>query len=212
MGGYPVKNEPGAGSQQRGVSLTTGVGAGEAMAVIVVGGSGHGVGKTALVCGLIRALAEMEWTAIKITSHDYGQGAQIWEESAAGEGTDTSRYLAAGARRALLVTAADDELEDAVRQTLTRCAGPSGAGLPSGIIFESNRVLKFVDPDLCLGVEGAPGMERKASYGRVEARADALVRRAERDGTIEGPSPVFELADLERLSERMREWVRAKLG
>ena len=90
-----------------------------------------------------------------------------------GEGTDTSRYLAAGAQKALLVTAGDEELEDAVRQALSRCAAQGGAALsgaglskPKGLILESNRVLKFVDPELCLGVEGGPGTERKASYER----------------------------------------------
>jgi hypothetical protein len=191
------------------------------MAVIVVGGSGHGVGKTALVCGLIRAFAETEWSAIKVTSHDYGRGAQVWEESSAGEGTDTSRYLAAGAQKALLVTAGDEELEDAVRQALSRCAAPGGAassgssgtGLnrPKWLILESNRVLKFVDPEFCLGVEGGPGTERKASYEPVEARADAVVRRAERDGVVEGERPVFELADLERLSRQVRDWLRGRM-
>jgi len=188
------------------------------MAVIVVGGAGHGVGKTALVCGLIRALPEIEWTAVKITSHDYGRGAGIWEESSATEGTDTSRYLAAGARRALLVTAADEEVEGLVREALSQCAawggarlngvGGKGSGKQQGTILESNRVLRFVEPELCLGVEGAPGAERKASYERVEARADAVVRRAERIGVVEGERPVFELANLERLSEEMRAWLK----
>ena len=182
------------------------------MKVIVVGGSGHGVGKTALVCGLIRALPEFGWTAIKITSHDYGLGARVWEEKSAAGGTDTSRYLAAGARRALLITAADEEIEELVRQALSRCAVGGGEDLAEGTILESNRVLRFVDPDLCLGVEGAPGGERKASYERVAARADAVVRRAESDGVIEESRPVFELGDLERLSERMRVWLRGRLG
>jgi len=191
------------------------------MAVVVVGGAGHGVGKTALVCGLIRAFPEVEWTAIKITSHDYERGTQVWEESAAAEGTDTSRYLAAGARRSLLVTAADEELEVLVCQALSRCAAPADAALscpgsagpsnPRGTILESNRVLKFVDPDLCLGVEGAPGGELKASYERVAARADAFVRRAASDGVVEGARPVFELADVERLSKRMKDWLRERL-
>jgi hypothetical protein len=182
------------------------------MTVIVVGGAGHGVGKTALVCGLILALKEIEWTAIKITSHDYGREAQVWEESSAGEGTDTSRYLAAGARKAMLVTAGDEELEDAIRHALSRCVAPGGGVSAMGIIFESNRVLRFVEPELCLGVEGAPDSERKASYERVAVRANAVVRRAERDGVVEGARPVFELADLERLSERMKDWLREKLG
>ena len=59
------------------------------MAIIVVGGSSKGAGKTALVCGLIEALAEFQWTAIKITTEDHGQPTPIWEETAASEETDT---------------------------------------------------------------------------------------------------------------------------
>ena len=78
------------------------------MAVIVVGGGGRGAGKTALVCGLMRALPEISWTAVKITTHEHGNSTPIWEETAPGDTTDTARYLAAGARRALLVTASEE--------------------------------------------------------------------------------------------------------
>src|ERR1700733_3773852 len=86
------------------------------MAIIVVGGGGRGAGKTALVCGLVRALPDISWTAVKITSHEHGHEhgqdnpTPIWEETAPGEGSDTARYLAAGACRALLVTAGEDGL------------------------------------------------------------------------------------------------------
>jgi hypothetical protein len=49
------------------------------MAVIVVGGGGRGAGKTALVCGLMRALPEIKWTAVKITTHEHGKETPIWE-------------------------------------------------------------------------------------------------------------------------------------
>src|SRR5579863_9866900 len=75
------------------------------MPIIVVGGSGRGVGKTSLVCGLISALDELRWTAVKISTHDHGKPKPIWEETSAGAETDTARYLTAGAERALLVTA-----------------------------------------------------------------------------------------------------------
>ena len=75
------------------------------MAILVVGGSGRGVGKTALVCGLIAALPEFRWTGVKITTDDHGMGEPIWEETDPGQGSDTARYLSAGAVRALLVTA-----------------------------------------------------------------------------------------------------------
>ena len=40
------------------------------MAVVVVGGQSRKVGKTSVVCGLIAALPEMRWTAIKLTQHE----------------------------------------------------------------------------------------------------------------------------------------------
>ena len=55
----------------------------------------------------MRALPEIPWTAVKITTHEHGRErgqdktTPIWEETAPGEGTDTARYLSAGARRAL---------------------------------------------------------------------------------------------------------------
>ncbi len=112
------------------------------MAVIVVGGGGRGAGKTALVCGLMRALPEISWTAVKITTHEHGNSTPIWEETAPGDTTDTARYLAAGARRALLVTAGEDALgPDAdslgpIVGQILRERGPQ-----RGIIFESNSVL-----------------------------------------------------------------------
>ena len=80
------------------------------MAIIVVGGSGRDVGKTALICGLITALPEFRWTAVKITTHFHGHPEPIWEETEPGQTTDTARYLAAGAARALLVAAPCDDL------------------------------------------------------------------------------------------------------
>lgn len=43
------------------------------MAIVVVGGSNKGVGKTTLVCALIAALPEYKWNAVKISTHDHRQ-------------------------------------------------------------------------------------------------------------------------------------------
>jgi hypothetical protein len=53
------------------------------MAIIVVGGSNRGVGKTALVCGLIAALPEYRWTAVKITAHDHPQPVSLGRPASA---------------------------------------------------------------------------------------------------------------------------------
>ena len=86
------------------------------MAIVVIGGHSRSVGKTSVVAGLIAALREYEWTAVKITQYGHGvcsaNGAPcdcatddhswaISEEKNRGGESDTSRFLAAGAARAL---------------------------------------------------------------------------------------------------------------
>ncbi len=176
------------------------------MAIIVVGGSGRGAGKTALVCGLIRALPETHWTAVKITSHSYGQPAPLWEETEAGQETDTARYLAAGASRALLVTADDEALGPIVQRILADCPPPAGA------IFESNSVLRCLRPDVCLCAASSPWAGLKPSYDLVLERVDATVELAGHDHIIEAGKITFRLASLERVSPTMLEWVRERLG
>jgi hypothetical protein len=175
------------------------------MAIIVVGGSGRKIGKTGLVCGLIRALPEFDWTAVKITSHGHGRTESLWEETSAGQGTDTARYLAAGARRALMVTAADDALGPLVQQIL-RESPPPGC-----IIFESNRVLDHLRPNLCLALASSLEGERKPSFEIVEQRMDALVELAGHDHVITSQKLAFHLASLDRISPTMQAWLRERL-
>jgi hypothetical protein len=190
------------------------------MAVIVVGGSGRGVGKTSLVCGLIRALPEFAFSAVKITNHEHRQHEPVWEEFASasrgalgpGTGEDTARYLAAGATRALLVAASDDSLAEWLGLVLAKL-GPG-----ANVIFESNRVAEFLQPELCLGVEGAvTGVGEslaKASWLPFLGRTDALVVRAMVDSADFEPrtaKPLFRLRDLERISPKMMEWARLAL-
>ncbi len=175
------------------------------MAIIVVGGGGHGTGKTALVCGLIRALPEFAWTAVKITSHTHDVEQTVWEETIAGQGTDTARYLAAGARRALLVSAADDALGPIVQQILRD--HPS----PGSVIFESNRVLEHLRPDLCLAAALSLKGDPKPSFGLVEQRMDAMVELAGHDHVVTSQRLGFHLASMERISPPMLAWLWERL-
>lgn len=190
------------------------------MAIAVVGGSGRGVGKTALVCGLIAALADLEWVAVKITSHEHWTVEPIWEESESGEETDTARYLASGARRAFLLTVPDHQ--DLNETVLGRVLGEffRYAGRGQNVIFESNRVLHHVQPNLCLMVQGnVSASEPKPSFQQALRSADAMVARAETDGLREVASighddlqlPVFHLAQLGRISPAMTGWIREHL-
>jgi hypothetical protein len=180
------------------------------MALIVVGGGGRGAGKTALVCGLMRALPETAWTAVKVTTHEHGNASPIWEETIAGESTDTARYLAAGARRALLVTAGEDRLRPIVEQILRECVPPHSA-ISSGVIFESNSVLHHLRPDVCLCAASSPWGGMKPSYDLVLEHADATVELAGHDHIIEAEKITFRLASMERVSPTMQDWLRERL-
>ncbi|HUX27868.1 MAG TPA: hypothetical protein VMV39_03735 [Terracidiphilus sp.] len=176
------------------------------MPIIVVGGSSKNVGKTALVCGLIAALPEFAWTAVKITSHEHGKAESIWEETAAGTETDTARYLAAGARRAFLISTDDADLPFRL--------GELQAKLEAGahLIFESNRILQHVQPDIFLAVEGGPQSEEKLSFREVAHPMTARVVRGELDFVSAGATPLFQLAALDRISAEMQLWIRERLA
>jgi hypothetical protein len=175
------------------------------MAIIVVGGSGRGAGKTALICGLMRVLPERPWTAVKITTHAHGHTESVFEETAAGQGTDTERYLAAGARRALLVTADDAALGSLVQRILEDQAQPAH------VIFESNSVLHYLRPDLCFGVVASPTAESKPSFNLVEQCMDASVTLGGHDHAIPGERIHFHLASLEKISAPMKAWLQERL-
>ncbi len=98
--------------------------------VIVIGGHSRQVGKTSVICGIIRALPTWNWTAIKITPHAH----EVRED----------RFLAAGAARALLI-------RDAANPRITQLLAES-----ENTIIESNSILRFVEPDIFgMVVDGA---------------------------------------------------------
>lgn len=185
------------------------------MAIVVVGGSGKDVGKTAVVCGVIAALPELAWTAVKITGHEYEPVARvpnaigisnrtIWEETTPGADTDTERYLAAGARRALLVmrSCAEVPIEE-IRKAL---------GDDRNIIFESNRIVDALKPDVCIAVVDGAVAEVKASFQRLLRVADGLVSvGADANAGWPAGIPRFRLQSLNRLSPEMANWLRARL-
>jgi hypothetical protein len=205
------------------------------MAIIVVGGSGRGAGKTALVCGLIAALSEFRWTAVKITSHDHahepGPRTPIREETIAGEETDTQRYLAAGAARSFLAmplaagkaSRADLLPVPDLPAVLDELWPKFGRG--TNLIFESNSIVHHVRADVCLMIQAVPQRElplpeRKSSFIAAVGHADAMVAVAQTDRFIpdglslpgQQPKPIFHLAAMERVSPPMQNWLRDRLG
>jgi hypothetical protein len=178
-----------------------------------VGGSNKGVGKTSLVCGIIAALPELCWTAVKITSHDYGQSKPIWTQPAIaageqeGKGTDTERFLRAGAKQALLVTVLDEQMPIA---NLEEVLAPD-----DNVIIESNSILKQLQPQVCLAVVSAKEPSIKLSFVPLLSAADALVTTSRVDFGLPIPAielPLFRLQAYEQLSTEMLMWLRKRLA
>ena len=154
------------------------------MAIVVVGGHSRNVGKTSVVAGLIAALPEMGWTAFKVTQFGHGMCSAngepcdcetaehtvaVNEERDPTTGTDSARFLAAGAVRSLWVRTRTGDLADAmprIRKELERV---------ENAIFESNSILRFIRPDLYLSVVD-PGVEDFKESARLYLdRADAVL-------------------------------------
>jgi len=154
------------------------------MAIVVIGGHSRSVGKTSVVAGLIFALREYNWTAVKITQYGHGvcsaNGAPcdcatadhtwaITEEKDRGGKTDTSRFLAAGAKRALWVRTEQGRLAEAMPALRQRL------GHSRYVIVESNSVLKFMRPDLYLTVLDPGTEDFKTSAREFLDRAGAVI-------------------------------------
>src|ERR1700733_925136 len=110
------------------------------MAIVVIGGQAKDIGKTSVICGLIAAMPERHWTAIKVSRH--GHGAEGLEERDATTGTDCSRYRGAGAARAFWISTDEDQLAEAMPYIHAAMMGAEN------VILESNGVLEFLQPDL----------------------------------------------------------------
>ena len=152
--------------------------------VIVVGGQCRKVGKTALVVDLIRALDDFEWTAVKITPHaestcpvngpSCGCGPDehtfaIREERDSTGNADTSRFLSAGAGRALWLEAKEGRIADGLASL---AAALKQAGQ---VIIESNAIVQFWRPDLFLMVVDPREADFKPSARNAIALVDAFV-------------------------------------
>lgn len=164
------------------------------MAIVVIGGHSRSVGKTSVVAGLISALREYDWTAVKITQYGHGvcsaNGAAcdcatadhswaITEEKDRGGESDTSRFLLAGAARALWVRTEQGRLAEAMPTLRLRLEAASN------VIMESNSVLRFLRPDLYLTVLDPETEDFKNSAREFLDRAGAVILH---DGSKNGKS------------------------
>jgi hypothetical protein len=175
------------------------------MSLLVVGGHSRNVGKTSVVAGLITALRELDWTALKITQYGHGicsangkacycaTADHMWavtEERDRSGDSDTSRFLVAGAANSWWVRTQQGHLDEAmprVNQILARA---------KNTIIESNSVLGFVKPDLYLTVLDPSTKDFKTSAEKFLDRADAVI--------VQNPasSPAWERISIKAVADR----------
>lgn len=195
--------------------------------MLVVGGHTRSIGKTQLVCDIIRAFPRTEWIAGKITQYGHGVCARNGEncdcaptehscaldwETQADTGTDSSRFLGAGAKRSFWLRTKQGYLAEGLpllREELKAVASnlrpPAGVqrsanandkpekevttrteacGDNTGLIVESNSLMQFVRPSLYFAVIDPLKEDFKESAQIALDRAHALVLRGDVE---EGP-------------------------
>jgi hypothetical protein len=163
------------------------------MRAVVVGGHTRNIGKTTVAAALIHEFEPLGWTAVKITQYGHGicsldgepcgcapreHAFVLNEESDATGSTDTSRLLRAGARRSLWLRVREGQLSTALpllRKAVAR---------DEWVMFESNSIMEFVEPQIYLAVLEPARTDFKDSSRRFLDRADAFVMVASRAGRL----------------------------
>jgi hypothetical protein len=168
--------------------------------VVVIGGHTRSIGKTQLVCDVIRAFPKTLWIAGKITQYGHGVCAQNGEncdcapdehvcalnwETHTDTGTDSARFLASGAKRSFWLRTKQGFLAEGMpllRDALQQSA-PIPGQEPPVLIVESNSLLQFLKPSLYFAVIDTAREDFKESAQVALDRADALVLR----GSLNSP-------------------------
>ncbi len=199
--------------------------------LILVGGHTRNIGKTQLVCDVIRGFPGTEWIAGKVTQYGHGVCAQNGEdcdcaptehacafdwETRPDTGTDSARFLAAGAKRSFwlrtkqgylaeglpllrdaLAEVARGALRLASQERRNRASATSepvdrelGPRKNLAVIVESNSLMQFVKPSLYFAVMDRSKDDFKESAQMVLDRASALVMRGDR-GDQASPAPLW---------------------
>ncbi len=171
--------------------------------LIVIGGHTRSIGKTQLVCDVIRTFPRTEWIAGKITQYGHGVCAQNGEncecaptehvcaldwETRSDSGTDSARFLQAGARRSFWLRTKQGYLAEGLpllREALEEISKGMDGVMNSAVIVESNSLMQFVKPSLYFAVIDPMKDDFKQSAQMALDRAHALVMR----GAIQGDAP-----------------------
>lgn len=201
------------------------------MPIIVIGGHTRSVGKTSVVAGLISALPDRHWTALKITQYGHGvcsangeacdcaTADHSWavseEKDRSGE-SDTSRFLVAGADHSWWVRTEQGRLAEAMPRIRKILAGAENT------MIESNSILRFLKPDLYLTVLDPQTADFKTSAQTFLDRADAVLLHGienSKDPAWQRVSlkpvidrPMFEIRPPNYVTTEVVEFVRSRLS
>jgi hypothetical protein len=200
--------------------------------VLVIGGHTRNIGKTSLAASIIAATREIDWTALKVTQYghhicstsghtcgcvveDPEHPFAITPELDATSGTDTARFLQAGAREVYWVRTRSGDLDQAMpdlRKLL------DGRGF---VLMESNSILRFLQPDIYLSVLQYDVVDFKLSSRLYLNRADAFVVVGSRPKPPDWPGigleiirerPVFSVEPPEFANAELLAFVRERIG
>ena len=180
--------------------------------VIGVGGFTSEVGKTTLLCELLKAFPG--WEAIKITRGHYRSCGKdphaccvshlLSEEPLVRSGRketyepgkDTGRYWDAGATNVHWLIATDSQVEKGIKQALSRVKAP-------GVLVEGNSFTQFVDTDHFIMVRQAGNDKIKSSARRALNKATAIYISDAASFTPTDSIPFFTASDLPGLIEHL---------
>ena len=159
--------------------------------IVAVSGLSSNTGKTTLVCELLKHLPG--WEAIKLTRGHYRscgkdpRGCCVSDllrdeplirsgrEENYEAGKDTGRFWDAGAANVHWVIVGEDQVEDGIKQALSRVAA-------YGVVVEGNSFLDYITADFSIICARAGENRMKASARRTLERADALYLSTIDDG------------------------------
>jgi hypothetical protein len=194
------------------------------VSIVVIGGHSRNVGKTSVVAGMIAALADYDWNAMKITQYGHGVCSRdgkpchcatddhtwaISEEKDRSGQSDTSRFLLAGADRVWWVRTEQGRLAEAMPAIRRRLRESQN------IIVESNSILKFIRPDVYITVLDPATGDFKRSAQEFLDRANAVILHDHSKAKWEGISlkpvascPIFRIKPPAYVTPEIVEFVR----
>ena len=198
------------------------------MRIVTVSGTSSEIGKTTLVCELLRRLPG--WAAVKVTrghyrscgkdpetccvSHLLGDAPRVFGDRADTDqaAKDTGRYWAAGAADVRWVVGKRGQEAAGLARALEELADRPG------VVVEGNRIVESCRPDLALLVAHPSQSEVKSSARRILDRIHALyvveeasvgAREERMAAALVGAGPDYERpvwgpADLDAIAKRAR--------